>query len=170
MLAALQNRGIPAAAFRPNSITEMVTCLHSQACHWFYMSVLGTTMARHGSCHTRHEYVFRGVLGEHLQLGDSGMPSIGKKRPNSCYRCMLIVIDEDLDYKFFGIYSGSRGGAGPRQWVQAFEERVVAMERQRPVDVPDVIRLPMSGQCPVRNDPRLKWRTCMPHLINCCGI
>lgn len=127
------------------------------------MTVVDTIMAPSGSCAKLHEYMLRGVAGGgKLHVDDSGMLSIGNRKPTIGYGDIPTVIEECLEFNAPGIGSLNKGRTRPRYWTRAVEGLDYDMKRPRPRDVLSIIRAPMFDQCLTEDMSMLNWRGYMP--------
>ena len=108
------------------------------------------------------DYSFRGARGGHAHLSNAGRMQVGNRRPKAGYTDMFTVMGDELDFKFLGIDSWIKGGAGPHEWVRAHDTRHACMVMLCPTSVTELIKLPMVGRSLIRQVAKLKWRRRMP--------
>lgn len=136
---ALDNKKIGADRVVPPTITAMVMLLNAKEAHWLHMLLLDVNLAEYGAYMNTYDEYVGGARGGTLQLGDSGFLYIGSRKPKSGNNHAYTVIEEDLDFACPGIDRFIKGGAGPREWTPALDQRDTHIEERCPSHCPEVI-------------------------------
>lgn len=141
----LKNTNVPTDLMESPTINEMVYFLNSHAAEWLHMMMLDTCMEDLGECTMQDEERVRGRHQGIYHVADSGMQSIGRRKPTTGKHNVFVVMEEYLGFVFPGMDHHVKGGAGPRHWLNALNSREIEFDSTCPAELPKLIKIPLQG-------------------------
>lgn len=145
------------------TLDAMAAFLNSNYSEWLHILMLEVDMKDFGAYALQDEGRVRGIRQGNLQLADSGMEFVGRRKPNYGHRNAFNVMQDGLGFVLFGVDAHVIGGAGPKPWRQALNRRDIAIDKSCPVNCPHIVKIPLQGRSLVAEQLKERYRIlCTP--------